>query len=157
MSDADDDPLARHDDLFAMLMGSSKWNGARVAEGLRSEYLTGGARLFAVTLLADLIEGNGRWGGRKLKLSGDGNQFHAKDAKAEYDRIMQIGAWVQSEIDRGVTFRDALYGAQDELGVSDSTAQRALVIYRQRRERAEETGKWYPVPPVRKRKRSRQK
>ena len=142
---------ARHEELFSMLYGSSKWDGARVAEGLRSEHLSNAGRAVALSLLADLIDGTDPFGGRQLKLAGGGKRVHIKDARAEYDRIMQIGGWVQAEIDKGEKFRSAIAGAEDEFGVSESTAQRATTIFRKRTERAEETGLWYPVLPVRRR------
>lgn len=142
--------LAHHDELFSMLSGTRKWDGIRVAEGLRSKHLSKFGRKLALAQLADLIDGTATCGSH-LKLTGSGKRIHIADSFDEYEKTMEIGRWIEQELDQGETFRSALAGAEDEFGVSESTAQRAVKVYRKRIKRADETGLWYPLPPVRKR------
>lgn len=144
-------------DLWAMLHGFRKWDGERVAAEFRSLALKpGGEQLSAILTIADLIEGKGR-NGMKLKLIGSDKRRFLEDIRAEHDRYIEIGRWVQAEVDEGEQVRSALAGAEDEFGVSESTAQRALSIFRERRERLDNEGKWYPLPTIRKRRTSRPK
>lgn len=142
--------FAQHKELFSMLSGTRKWDGARVAEGLRSKQLSDVWRRLALRQLADLIDGTAICG-RHLKLTGSRKLAHVADLFDEYERIMEVGGWIEQQQIKGETFRSALAGAEDKFGVSESTAQRAAKVYRERIEDEEETGLWYPVKPVRKR------
>ena len=137
-----------HKELFLMLRGLKRWDGEKVAAGLRSPNLSHAGKSYALLCLANLIDGKGS---QHLKITGRNKRQHIVDLREEYERTMQIGRWVQSQIDSGETFRSALAAAEDQFGVSESTAQRAISIFRERRENAEKTGGWYPLPPVRKR------
>jgi hypothetical protein len=141
-------------ELYSMLNGLRKWNPDKVAATLRSCDLPHVHRLLIMSCLADLIDGTAV-GGRKLKMVGSKKRFHILDARAEHDRYIGIGRWVQSEIDNGETHRAAIAGAEDQFGVSESTAQRALSIFRDRLAALEKGAGWYPLPTIRKPKQSR--
>jgi ATP phosphoribosyltransferase regulatory subunit HisZ len=123
-------PLTEEDHIaiFGAVTGLARWTddaAKLVARAIRQGELTSLQRIS----LAMLFDGTHP---KRLKLSmhGQGNDETVEEAARHYDRVMKVGPFVQARIDAGEKPRDAYIDAEAPFQISDSTAKRDYLSWR---------------------------
>lgn len=112
---------------LSVIWGIDRWDGELVARAVRSGALTQ-SRLFPEAL-AKLFEGTHPQGLR-LVMHGQGNASTVSERAQLYDRLMSVGAFIETALSSGETWENALIDAADQFNISEATAARDLRLFR---------------------------
>lgn len=122
--------LSEEERAFYSIVGAIRFDSQAVAKRLRSGPLS----LFESRILADLMDGNNPQGLR-LELRGQGKGWiPMAESAAFWNRMMAIGQFVESELERGRDLDDAVHNATEKFGLSEATIFRDLRNFRQFKE-----------------------
>lgn len=115
-------------EIFMLVSGLSRWSeegAAKVATALRTGALTS----LQAWGLANLLDGSNPFG-HFLKMHGQTNADTIEEGAQRYDRAQQVGRSVSRAIAQGAKPEDALLDAEEEFGISVTTARRCYQAYK---------------------------
>ena len=116
-----------HLDVFSAVNGLSRWDDetiALVARALREGSMT----KLTMIGLANLIDGSNPFG-MQLKMKGQGNALTLRERAERVDRAYEVGGFIANLIQKGYKQEDALFDAEEEYGISPTTAWRYHQLY----------------------------
>lgn len=108
--------------VFASVCGMMRFDAQRVADAVRNGRLS----KLELESLARLIEGSNSQG-LKLVMQGQGRNWKPILEKAgEYQRVLEIGRYVNQQMSEGANQEDAVFDACECFSLSPSTIYRTL-------------------------------